>query len=193
VELTVHQLHSIGFATIARTMFTTYPKRSILGISIFLGQAFLYNAITFGFAQILQTFFNVPPISAGCYFAMIAAGNLVGPLVLGPLFDSVGRKQMISTTYILSGVLLLSTAWPFDAGALNAVTMTLCWCVVLFVASAGACAAYLTVSEVFPMETRALAIAFFTRSAPPPAGSAVRCCSPSWSAPSSPATPWSRS
>src|SRR5262245_26788138 len=150
-EITIHQRHTIGFGTIAKTMLTTYPKRSILGFSLFVGQAFLYNAVIFSFGQILQTFFKVEPVSVGYYFALIAAGNLLGPLLLGRLFDTVGRKVMISTTYILSGVLLLATAWLFDAGHLSAMTMTLCWCVVLFFASAGASAAYLTVSEIFPM------------------------------------------
>ena len=92
---------------------------------------------------------------------MIAVGNLIGPLLLGRLFDTIGRKPMIAGTYILSGVLLLGTAYLFHEGSLNATTMTACWCAVLFFASAGASSAYLTVSEVFPMETRALAIAFF--------------------------------
>ena len=159
-SITIRQRKSIGFLTIAHTMFARYPRRTILGFSLFIGQAFLYNAITFGYAQILAVFFHVNT-NPGYYFAVIAVGNLLGPLVLGRLFDSVGRKPMIAGTYILSGVLLLVTAWLFDAGDLNAVTMTACWCVVLFFASAGASAAYLTVSEVFPMETRALAIAFF--------------------------------
>jgi MFS family permease len=94
-------------------------------------------------------------------FAVIAVGNLLGPLLLARLFDTVGRKPMIAGTYILSGALLLVTAWLFGAGLLTAVTMTACWAVVLLVASAGASSAHLTVSEVFPMETRALAIAFF--------------------------------
>jgi MFS family permease len=159
-SITIHQRKSIGFIPIARTMFGTYPRRTILGFSLFIGQAFLYNAITFGYAQILATFFHVTT-NPGYYFAVIAVGNLFGPLLLGPLFDSLGRKPMIAGTYILSGALLFGTAWLFDAGALNATTMTACWCVVLFFASAGASSAYLTVSEVFPMETRALAIAFF--------------------------------
>jgi MFS family permease len=159
-SITIHQRKSIGFIPIARTMFGTYPRRTILGFSLFIGQAFLYNAITFGYAQILATFFHVTT-NPGYYFAVIAAGNLLGPLLLGPLFDTLGRKPMIAGTYILSGALLFGTAWLFDAGALNATTMTACWCVVLFFASAGASSAYLTVSEVFPMETRALAIAFF--------------------------------
>jgi MFS family permease len=159
--LTIKQRASIGLGEIAKTLFSKYPKRATLGFALFIGQAFLYNAITFGFAQILQTFFNVPPGNAGYYFAVIAVGNLFGPLVLGPLFDSIGRKPLIAGTYLLSGILLLITAWLFNAGTLNATTMTACWAVVLFFASAGASSAYLTVSEVFPMETRALAIALF--------------------------------
>jgi MFS family permease len=159
-EITIRQRKVIGFGTIARTMFTLYPKRTVLGLSLFVGQAFLYNAITFGYAQILATFFHVTK-DPGYYFAVIAVGNLIGPLVLGRLFDSVGRKPLIAGTYILSGVLLLVTAYLFSQHLLTAVTMTACWSVVLLVASAGTSGAYLTVSEVFPMETRALAIAFF--------------------------------
>ncbi|MDX3629691.1 MFS transporter [Streptomyces europaeiscabiei] len=160
-EMTVHQRESIGFGTIARTVFSQYRRRAILGFSLFIGQAFLYNAITFGFGAILTTFYDVPTSDTGYYFAVIAAGNLLGPLLLGKLFDTVGRKIMISSTYLLSGVLLFVTAWLFGRGSLDGVTLTACWCVVLFFASAGASSAYLTVSEVFPMETRAMAIAFF--------------------------------
>jgi MFS family permease len=159
-SITIRQRKTIGFVTIARTMFKVYPRRTTLGLSLFIGQAFLYNAITFGYAQILATFFGVKT-NPGYYFAVIAVGNLAGALFLARLFDSIGRKQMIAGTYILSGALLFGTAYLFHAGSLNATTMTACWCAVLFFASAGASAAYLTVSEVFPMETRALAIAFF--------------------------------
>ena len=159
--ITIHQRRTIGFGQIARTLVRQYPKRSTLGLALFIGQAFLYNAITFAHAQILQTFFDVPPGSTGYYFAVIAVGNLLGPLLLARFFDSVGRKIMITGTYVVSGVLLLVTAWLFSSGVLTATTMTACWCVVLFFASAGASSAYLTVSEIFPMETRALAIAFF--------------------------------
>ncbi|WP_319717724.1 MFS transporter [Nonomuraea angiospora] len=159
-SVTVHQRKSIGFLRIAHTMVALYPKRTILGLSLFIGQAFLYNAITFGYAQILTTFFKIDT-NAGYYFAVIAVGNFLGPLLLGRLFDTVGRIPMISATYIGSGLLLLGTAWLFSQGLLTAVTLTACWSVVLFVASAGASSAYLTVSEIFPMETRALAIAFF--------------------------------
>ncbi len=157
----IRQRHSIGFGEIATTMFKTYPKRAVLGFSLFIGQAFLYNSITFGYATILATFFDIPPGKTGYYYAVIAVGNFIGPLLLAPLFDTWGRRPMISGTYILSGVMLLATAWMFNAGLLTAVTLTACWSIALFFASAGASSAYLTVSEVFPMETRALAIAFF--------------------------------
>ena len=159
--ITIRQRRSIGLWTIAHTLVARYPRRSALGLALFIGQAFLYNAITFGFAQILETFFKVPSGGTGWYYLMIAVGNLAGPLLLAPLFDSVGRRPMIAGTYILSGALLLGTALLFNNGVLSALTLTLCWCAVLFFASAGASAAYLTVSEVFPMETRALAIAVF--------------------------------
>ncbi|MEV4553457.1 MFS transporter [Nonomuraea wenchangensis] len=159
-SMTIHQRKSIGFVRIAHTMVALYPKRTVLGLSLFIGQAFLYNAITFGYAQILSTFYGIET-HTGYYFAVIAVGNFLGPLLLGHLFDTVGRVPMISATYIGSGVLLLGTAWLFNQGVLTAVTLTACWCVVLFVASAGASSAYLTVSEIFPMETRAMAIAFF--------------------------------
>ncbi|MER7487631.1 MFS transporter [Streptomyces sp. NPDC126497] len=160
-ELTIHQRGNVTFTEIARTVFAKYRRRSVLGFSLFIGQAFLYNAITFGFGAILTTFFDVPSGSTGYYFAVIAVGNFMGPLLLGKLFDTVGRRIMISGTYLLSGVLLFGTAWLFDRGSLGATTLTACWCAVLFFASAGASSAYLTVSEVFPMETRAMSIAFF--------------------------------
>ncbi|MFD3486660.1 MFS transporter [Streptomyces sp. NPDC058665] len=160
-SLTVEQRRSIGFVEIAKTLFRVYPKRATLGFSLFVGQAFLYNAITFGFGTILVNFFGVSSGSTGYYFAAIALGNFLGPLLLGRLFDTVGRRPMIAGTYIVSGLLLFLTAWFFNEGWLNAATMTVCWAVVLFFASAGASSAYLTVSEIFPMETRAMAIAFF--------------------------------
>ncbi|WP_141698533.1 MFS transporter, partial [Streptomyces lushanensis] len=160
-EITVHEHESVSFRRIARTVFRRYPRRAVLGLSLFIGQAFLYNAITFGFGTILTTFFGVHTGHTGYYFAVIAAGNFVGPLLLGRLFDTVGRRIMISSTYLLAGVLLFATAWLFGNGSLTATTLTACWCVVLFFASAGASSAYLTVSEIFPMETRAMAIAFF--------------------------------
>ncbi len=157
----IHQRKAIGFFTIARTVLSSYPKRTVLGLSLFIGQAFLYNAITFGFASILTTFFKVPSADTGYYYVVIAIGNVLGPFLLGRLFDTIGRRAMISGTYIVSGLLLFGTAYLFHHGSLSAGSMTACWTVVLFFASAGASSAYLTVSEIFPMETRAMAIAFF--------------------------------
>ncbi len=159
--ITIHQRRTIGLGAIARTVAIIYPKRTILGLLLFFGQAVLYNAILFGFATLLQKFFNVPTANAPYYLAVFAAGNLVGPLVLGRLFDTVGRKPMIAGTYVLSGTLLLVTAYLFSQHDLTATTLTLSWCIVFFFASAGVSAAYLTVSEIFPMETRALCIALF--------------------------------
>ncbi|WP_432133237.1 MULTISPECIES: MFS transporter [unclassified Streptomyces] len=160
-EITIHQRRSVSFLEIGRTVFSRYRRRAILGFALFIGQAFLYNAITFGFGAILTTFYDVPAAHTGYYFAVIAVGNFCGPLLLGKLFDTVGRRVMISSTYLLSGLLLFGTAWLFGLGVLSATTLTACWCAVLFFASAGASSAYLTVSEVFPMETRAMSIAFF--------------------------------
>ncbi|MEU5052011.1 MFS transporter [Streptomyces sp. NPDC021096] len=160
-RLVIRQRESFGFRDIARTVFSDYRSRAALGLALFIGQAFLYNAITFGFGAILTRFFGVSTSHTGYFFAVIAVGNFLGPLFLGRLFDTVGRRIMISSTYLLAGVLLFGTAWLFGAGHLNAVTLTACWAVVLFFASAGASSAYLTVSEIFPMETRAMAIAFF--------------------------------
>ncbi|WP_435823956.1 MFS transporter [Kitasatospora aureofaciens] len=151
----------LGFVAIARTVVSRYPRRTALGFALFVGQAFLYNAVTFGYATILTTYFAVPEGHTGYYFAVIAVGNFLGPLLLGHLFDSLGRKPMIAGTYIGSGVLLFATAALFQHGSLSATTLTGCWTAVLFLASAGASSAYLTVSEIFPLETRALCIAFF--------------------------------
>ena len=159
--ITIRQRRSIGLWGIARTIVATYPKRTVLGLALFIGQAFLYNAILFGYATLLSTFFGVATADAPYYLVAFAVGNLLGPVVLGPLFDSVGRKPMIAGTYILSGTLLLVTGYLFDQHQLTATSLTVCWSVVFFFASAGVSAAYLTVSEIFPMETRALAIALF--------------------------------
>jgi len=157
----VREQESIGFLTIAKTVFGAYPRRTVVGLSLFIGQAFLYNAVFFTYALVLGTFYGVKPAAVGYYIIPFAIGNFLGPLVLGRLFDSVGRKPMIAGTYIVSGVLLIVTAFLFRAGVWSAETQTAAWCVIFFFASAGASSAYLTVSEIFPMETRALAIAFF--------------------------------
>jgi MFS family permease len=146
---------------IAKTLFTLYPQRSLLCFSLFVGQSFLYNAIFFTYVLVLTTFYAVPAGTAPLYLIPFAIGNFLGPALLGPLFDTLGRRKMIAGTKILAGVLLTISGYLFTVGALNALTQTVCWMIVFFFASAGASAAYLTASEIFPMETRALAIAFF--------------------------------
>ena len=160
-SLKLRQRKAIGFGTIASTVFKLYPKRTVLGLALFIGQAFLYNAIFFTYALVLTKFYGVSSGSVGLYLLPFAAGNFAGPLILGRFFDSVGRKPMIAGTYIISGLLLIGTAILFKNGTLTATSQTACWCVIFFFASAGASSAYLTVSEIFPMETRAMAIAFF--------------------------------
>jgi len=151
----------MGFLVLARTLFVHYPRRAILGATLMITQSFLYNAIFFTYALVLTKIYGVSSKDTAYYFIFFALGNLIGPLVLGRLFDSVGRRRMISGTYLLSGILLALSAVLFNAGVLDAVTQTVCWCVVFFFASAGASAAYLTVSEIFPVEVRAKAIAVF--------------------------------
>ncbi len=152
---------NIGFIALARTLFVTYPRRAILGATLMITQSFLYNAIFFTYALVLTKVYGVSSKDTPYYFMFFALGNLAGPLTLGRLFDTVGRRRMISGTYILAGTLLIISAFLFDAGALNATTQTVCWCVIFFFASSGASAAYLTVSEIFPVEVRAKAIAVF--------------------------------
>jgi MFS family permease len=159
--LRIRQRTTIGFGMIAKTAWQLYPKRFVLGLSLFIGQAFLYNAVFFTQALVLTTFLKVSDGSVGWYIVPLAVGNFVGPLVLGPLFDTVGRRVMITASYVASGLFLILTGVLFGNGTLDATTLTIAWCVVFFFASAGASAAYLTVSEIFPMETRAMAIAFF--------------------------------
>ena len=160
-SIKVREQENVGFIQIAKTVFGAYPRRTVVGLSLFIGQAFLYNAVFFTYALVLGTFYDVKPASVGWYIIPFALGNFLGPLVLGRLFDSVGRKPMIAGTYILSGALLIITAFLFKADVWTATTQTAAWSVIFFFASAGASSAYLTVSEIFPMETRALAIAFF--------------------------------
>jgi len=159
--LAVAQREHIGFGTIAKYVVKNYPGRGILGLSLMTGQAFLYNAVFFTYTIVLTQFFNVKAEHAPLFLIPFAVGNVLGPLVLGPLFDSIGRRPMISFTYIASGVLLVITGVLFTHDVLSATTMTIAWSVIFFFASAGASAAYLTVSELFPMEARAMAIALF--------------------------------
>ena len=138
-----------------------HRRRSFLGFVLMLTQAFFYNAIFFTYALVLMRFYGVPEQSVGAYLLPFALGNVLGPIVLGHLFDTVGRKQMIAATYGVSGILLALTGWLFHAGLLTAQTQTLAWTIIFFVASAAASSAYLTVSEIFPLEIRAFAIAIF--------------------------------
>ena len=159
--LEIEQRESIGFVSIAKHVMKEYPDRGVLGFSLMASQAVLYNATLFGMVAILTTFFHASEANAPLYIIPFAIGNLLGPWILGPLFDSIGRKVMISSTYIVSGAVLLLTAWLFNQHMLSALTLTICWSICFFFASAGASAAYLTVSEIFPMETHAMAIALF--------------------------------
>ena len=159
VQLTVKG--SIGFGQIARMLLAHHRPRTLLGLSLMVAQAFAYNAIFFTYALVLTRFYAVPAGRAGVYLLPFAVGNLMGPLLLGHFFDSIGRRAMIAGTYATSGVLLLGTGALFVHGSLNAATQTLCWSAVFFVASAAASSAYLTVSELFPVEMRGMAIALF--------------------------------
>src|SRR5216110_2870062 len=138
-----------------------HRRRSFLGFVLMLTQAFFYNSIFFTYALVLMRFYNVPEQNVGSYLLPFALGNVLGPLLLGHLFDTIGRKKMISITYGLAGILLSATGWLFHAGVLTAQTQTLAWTIIFFIASAAASSAYLTVSEIFPLEIRALAIAIF--------------------------------
>ncbi len=160
-ELTVRQRRTIPLPLIIRSVVTMYPRRTILGLALFIGQAFIYNSVLFGFGALLTIYFHTASGDVPYFLAVFAAGNFAGALVLSPLFDTVGRKPMIAGTYLLSGALLIVTGLLFRGHHLNEITFEVCICVVFFFASAGASAAYLTVSEVFPLETRALCIAVF--------------------------------
>lgn len=150
-----------GYRTVLKLAFTSYWRRAVLAASLMITQSFLYNAIFFTYTLVLTKFYGVSPTFAPVYLIAFAVGNLAGPLTIGKLFDTVGRKKMISFTYIASGLLLVLSGYLFNQGVLNATTQTIAWCVIFFFASAGASSAYLTVSEIFPVEIRAEAIAVF--------------------------------
>ncbi|HEY0374962.1 MAG TPA: MFS transporter [Amnibacterium sp.] len=152
---------SIPFRQVAHVFLRLYPNRTFVGLAMKITQSFLYNAIFFSYALVLQNFYKIPNGATGLYFFPFAIGNLVGPLVLGPLFDTIGRRRMIFATYAIAGVVLAISGALFQAGALNAVTQTIFWCVSFFFASAGASSAYLTVSETFPLQVRGQAISYF--------------------------------
>jgi MFS family permease len=157
----IQPVDKAGYLTLLRVLFRTYPERSTLGAVLMITQSFLYNAIFFTYASVLGSIFHVNKDSTAIYLIFFAIGNLMGPLLLGSLFDKIGRRKMISRCYVLSGVLLVGSAFVFRAGGFTATTQTVVWCVIFFFASAGASSAYLTVSEIFPMEVRAKAIAVF--------------------------------
>jgi MFS family permease len=151
----------VPFRTIVGVLFRKYPKRTLTAAAMMITQSFLYNAIFFTYALVLQNFYDIPRDHTPYFLFPFAAGNLIGPLVLGPLFDTIGRRKMIFGTYVLSGLVLLVSAFLFHADVLTAATQTVFWCVAFFFASAGASSAYLTVSETFPLELRAQAISYF--------------------------------
>ncbi|MDR7311474.1 MFS family permease [Nocardioides luteus] len=156
-SIRIRQRKTISLVLIARTVFALYPRRTILCFALFVGQAFLYNAFFFTYGDTLTTFLGVE--QTGWYLAIFAVSNFAGALLLSPLFDKLGRVPMITGTYVTSGVLLAIAG--IMLGSFDAVTLTIAGAIIFFIASAGASAAYLTASEIFPMETRALCIAFF--------------------------------
>ncbi len=163
-DLAVTRLRPRGptsWGTVWRVMCVQHPRRALLGVALMAAQAFFYNAIFFTYGLVLARFYAVPEADIGHYLLPFALGNVLGPFVLGRWFDTVGRRPMIALTYLASGALLAVSAALFQAGVLNATTQTLAWSVVFFFASAAASSAYLTVSEIFPLELRAIAIALF--------------------------------
>jgi MFS family permease len=146
---------------IAHVLLHRYRQRSVMVALMMVAQAFVYNAIFFTYSLVLTRFFQVPDHRVALYIFPFALGNVLGPLLLGHLFDSIGRRRMIAATYLLSGAGLAATAWAFNAGMLDARSLALCWSAVFFVASAAASSAYLTASEVFPLRMRAMAISIF--------------------------------
>ena len=159
--VTVQTSIPVTFGTVWHELVRSYPTRTLLGTTLMTAQSFLYNAIFFTYALVLSKFYGVEPGRVGLYIVPFAVGNFLGPLMLGRFFDSLGRKPMLALTYGFSGALLALTGYLFWQGHLTALTQTLAWCLIFFFASAGASAAYLTVSELFPLEIRATAIAIF--------------------------------
>jgi MFS family permease len=160
-SITVNQRRTISFREIASTAFKTYPRRTALGFALFVGQAFIYNSVTFGLGVFLTTFYDVGDAAVPLYIGLFALSNFFGPVLLGHLFDTVGRKPMIAGTYIGSAIVLAVLTILFVNDTLGLWGFMAFLLATFFLASAGASSAYLTVSEIFPMETRALAIAFF--------------------------------
>jgi MFS family permease len=159
--LAIRVRQHVSWLEVFGLMARRYRSRALLSFTLMATQAFFYNAIFFTYALILTTFYGVPAASVGYYIFPFAVGNFLGPLLLGPLFDRVGRRAMIAATYAISGLGLAATGYAFAQGWLDARTQTLCWTAIFFFASAAASSAYLTVSEIFPLEMRAIAISIF--------------------------------
>jgi len=160
-EIVLRPQRSFGLAHVAHVMFARYRSRSALCVMLMMSQAFLYNAIFFTYALVLTRFYGVPAGETGLYLLPFAIGNFLGPVVLGHWFDTLGRRPMIALTYGTSATLLALTGWLFTQDLLSAAGQTAMWSVIFFFASAAASSAYLTASELFPLEIRALAIAIF--------------------------------
>jgi MFS family permease len=160
-KIRLQMRHHTPLREVAQTLFSVYRQRSMVGLALMTAQAFFYNAIFFTFALVLTDFFGIASNQVGWYILPFAAGNFLGPLLLGRLFDTLGRRAMITFTYAVSGILLALSGYLFSIGMLSAQTQTIAWMVIFFFASPAASAAYLTVSETFPLEVRALAIALF--------------------------------
>jgi MFS family permease len=159
--LRLHARYRFGLVAVLKPMLTRYRARSMLGLSLMVAQAFVYNAIFFTYALVLSRYYAVPVHNTGLYLLPFALGNFLGPVALGHFFDTLGRRQMITATFATAGLLLMATGWLFVRGDLTATTQTILWSVIFFFASPAASSAYLTVSEIFPLEMRALAIAVF--------------------------------
>jgi MFS family permease len=159
--LAMRALRTVSWGEVIHVLAVRHRRRAVLGLTLMASQAFFYNAIFFTYALMLTKFYDIPEERVGYYIFPFAIGNFLGPLILGRLFDAVGRRKMIALTYSISGILLIATAYAFYRGWLSAAGQTVCWSVIFFVASAAASSAYLTVSEVFPLEMRAISISLF--------------------------------
>jgi len=160
-SLSMRALRTVSWREVIHVLLVRHRRRAVLGLTLMASQAFFYNAIFFTYALMLTRFYGISEERVGYYIFPFAVGNFLGPLILGRLFDAVGRRAMIAITYSVSGILLIATAYAFYRGSLSATGQTLCWSVIFFVASAAASSAYLTVSEVFPLEMRAISISLF--------------------------------
>jgi MFS family permease len=160
-KLSMRPLPAPGWMEIVRLMATRVRRRAVLGLTLMASQALFYNAIFFTYGLVLARFYGVADQDVGYYIFPFAVGNFLGPLLLGRFFDSIGRRKMIAATYTIAGLGLIATGQAFASGALGPVGLSLCWSAIFFVASAAASSAYLTVSEIFPVEMRAISISLF--------------------------------